>query len=60
MEAEYIKMNLGGYLDLLDKLERSRTTMEDCSAVADALLANVALMCRADSIFQFTVPVLQN
>ncbi|ESU36667.1 Hypothetical protein DHA2_152535 [Giardia duodenalis] len=59
MEAEYIKMNLGGYLDLLDKLERPRTTMEDCSAVADALLANVALMCRADSIFQFTVPVLQ-
>lgn len=52
-------MNFGGFLDLLDKLERPCTTMEDCSAVADALLANIALMYRVDNIFQFTVPVIQ-
>lgn len=53
------KMNLGGFLDLLDRLERSHTTLEDCSAVADALLANLTAICSADNIYQCTVPLLQ-
>lgn len=53
------KMNLSGFLDLLDRLDRPHTTLEDCSAVANALTSNLMAMCNANNIYSCTVPLLQ-